>query len=162
VDFSQEGFSWIDCADWEQSIISFLRMGRRPEDTILVVLNFTPVARFRYRLGVPWAGFWTEVLNSDALEYAGGGLGNLGGAQAEREPKHGRPMSLSLTIPGLTALFFKAPPPPPRTPSSNSAAVALSEEEALRKGEAAIVAWHDGLPHAGERPPDDDASSRED
>jgi len=79
-----------------------------PKDQIVVVCNFTPVPRMEYRLGVPSAGFWRELLNSDAREYGGSGMGNLGGLRAEEEPAHGRPFSLRLTLPPLSALFLKA------------------------------------------------------
>jgi 1,4-alpha-glucan branching enzyme len=85
-----------------------LRKGKNPEsDTILAVCNLTPVPRENYRIGVPYGGFWKELLNSDATEYAGSGVGNLGGKQAEEVPTHGRPYSLSVTLPPLGALFFK-------------------------------------------------------
>ncbi len=106
-DFRQEGFEWIDFRDWEGSIISFLRRGRSTEDTFLVVCNFTPVPRYNYRVGVPRDGFWSEVLNSDAKIYGGSGHGNFGGSKASAIPSHGKPRSLSLTIPPLGVLFFK-------------------------------------------------------
>jgi len=74
---------------------------------VLVVCNFTPVPRTGYRVGVPHGGYWREMLNSDAREYAGSGLGNLGGVSAEEIPTHGRPFSLKVTLPPLAALFFK-------------------------------------------------------
>lgn len=104
-DFSAEGFEWIDHGDWENSIISFLRKGR--EDIVLVVCNFTPLPRFNYRLGVPLGGFWKEMLNSDAKEYGGSGLGNMGGVEAQPIPFHGRDYSLSLTLPPLAVIIFK-------------------------------------------------------
>jgi len=85
-----------------------LRKSEWAQDAILVVCNFTPVPRVGYRVGVPHGGYWREMLNSDAREYAGSGMGNLGGAQAEQVEMHGRPFSLKLTLPPLGALFFKA------------------------------------------------------
>jgi 1,4-alpha-glucan branching enzyme len=73
-----------------------------------VVCNFTPVPRIGYRLGVPQGGFWRELLNSDAAEYGGSGMGNMGGVQAEEQPSHGRTHSLTLTLPPLSALYLKA------------------------------------------------------
>ena len=87
-----------------------LRKGKKPEDTILIVCNFTPVPRENYRIGVPYDGLWKELLNSDATEYAGSGVGNLGGKHTEEEPTHGRPYSLAVTLPPLGALFFKWQP----------------------------------------------------
>jgi len=107
VDFSSAGFEWIDCNDVENSVVSFIRKAHNAEDIVLVVCNFTPVTRFGYRVGVPSPGFWKELLNSDAKEYGGSGQGNLGGVEAEPIPFHGRPYSLSITLPPLAALFFK-------------------------------------------------------
>ena len=106
-DFTPAGFEWIDCNDVEQSVITFLRKGQGGE-LLLVACNFTPMPRHDYRVGVPAGGFWQEVLNSDALDYGGSGHGNLGGMDAAAFPCHGRPYSLSLTLPPLAAVFFKA------------------------------------------------------
>ncbi|GAB4126869.1 MAG: hypothetical protein Kow001_22400 [Acidobacteriota bacterium] len=106
-DFDPAGFEWIDCSDSDQSVISLLRKGGQG-DLVLVVCNFTPVPRFDYRVGVPRGGYWQEVLNSDAPEYGGSGLGNWGGCQAEGQPCHGRPYSLRLTLPPLSAVYFKS------------------------------------------------------
>jgi 1,4-alpha-glucan branching enzyme len=108
LDFDPAGYEWVDFSDVEKSLISFLRRGRRGP-SLLVVCNFTPVPRYGYRIGVPGGGFWREVLNSDALEYGGSGQGNLGGVWAEPVPWHGRPFSLSLTLPPLGCLYLKAP-----------------------------------------------------
>ncbi len=108
LDFSKEGFEWIDFSDWEQSTISFVRKGKSPDDIILVVCNFTPVPRYNYRVGVPKDGFWREVLNSDANLYGGSGHGNLGGIEATPIPSHGKYYSLSLILPPLAILFFKS------------------------------------------------------
>ena len=108
LDFSGEGFQWIDAQDWEQSIISFLRKGRNEGPMFLVVCNFTPVPRHNYRVGVPHGGFWKEILNSDASDYGGSGLGNSGGVEAESMSAHGRDFSISLTLPPLSVLFFKS------------------------------------------------------
>lgn len=107
LDFEAEGFEWVDFADWENSIISFIRKGRTVEDIILVVCNFTPVLRTDYKMGVPSGGFWEEALNSDSQEYGGGGKGNFGGVEAASKPHHGRPFSLNLTIPPLSVVVFK-------------------------------------------------------
>ncbi len=107
LDFESGGFEWIDCGDWESSIISFVRRGKSTGDDFVVVCNFTPVIRVNYRVGVSGGGFWEEVLNSEATLYGGSGLGNAGGMEAEPEPFHGRPYSLSLTLPPLGILIFK-------------------------------------------------------
>ena len=87
-------------------MIAFLRKGRGPAGLVRVVANHTPAPREAYRVGVPRAGFWREELNSDAEAYGGAGWGNLGGLDAEAEAVHGRPFSLSLTLPPLGVLFL--------------------------------------------------------
>lgn len=110
-DFSPDGFEWIDANDALHSTASFFRRDRSGQPRVLVVLNFTPVPRHAYRLGVPQPGYWTEVLNSDAPVYWGSGMGNLGGRYSDDVPAHGRPWSLSLTLPPLSALFFRLESP---------------------------------------------------
>ena len=107
LDFSSDGFEWIDFYDWEQSIISFIRKGKDPDKKILVVCNLTPVPRYGYRIGVPSGGYWKEILNSDSEIYGGSGLGNFGGQEASPVSAHGRDHSLYLTLPPLSVLFFK-------------------------------------------------------
>jgi 1,4-alpha-glucan branching enzyme len=107
-DFEPPGFEWIDCNDWENSALTLARRGGTPEEVILVALNFTPVPRYGYRIGAPAPGFWREIANTDAAVYGGSGVGNLGGLEAEGIPAHGRPWSLSLTLPPLAAVFLKA------------------------------------------------------
>jgi 1,4-alpha-glucan branching enzyme len=104
---SPDGFEWVDANDSQQSVTAFLRKGSKPGDTVLVVCNFTPVPRSGYRVGVPRGGFWKEMLNSDATAYWGGGIGNLGGMDADAIPAHGRQYSLNLTLPPLGVVFFK-------------------------------------------------------
>ena len=108
LDFAPAGFEWIDCNDVENSVISFIRKGHSQDDTFVVVCNFTPVPRLNYGVGVPRPGFWKEVLNSDAKEYGGSGQGNLGGVEAAPIPLHGRPYSLTLTLPPLAVVFFES------------------------------------------------------
>lgn len=107
-DFQPEGFRWIDCNDSEQSILSLIRQSNRVEDAIICVINFTPVVRENYRIGVPTSSTFRELLNSDALCYGGSNVGNEGLIQAEKEPWSGFDQSISITVPPLAALFFKA------------------------------------------------------
>ena len=107
LDNQPGGFDWVDCTDANASVLSFVRRGRSTDDVILCVLNFTPVVRDGYRVGVPGAGHWQEVLNSDAGAYWGSNVGNNGGAHAEFIPMHGQPFSLTLNLPPLGAVFFK-------------------------------------------------------
>ncbi|ACL24978.1 1,4-alpha-glucan branching protein GlgB [Chloroflexus aggregans] len=106
LDCDPKGFEWIDANDADTSVYSFLRKNRHGE-TILVVLNATPVVREDYRVGVPFGGWWRELLNSDSEYYWGSGQGNAGGVMAEELPSHGRPFSLRLRLPPLGALYFK-------------------------------------------------------
>jgi len=108
LDFSPMGFTWIDCNDFDHSVVSFARKGHAADDIMLVVCNFTPITRSHYRIGVPRGGYWKELLNSDANEYGGSGQGNLGGLEAAPHSHHGRPYSLSMTLPPLSAVFLKA------------------------------------------------------
>ena len=108
LDNDPAGFEWIDCNDNAASTISLIRKGRSLQERIIMIGNFTPVPRKAYRLGVPTGGFWRELLNSDSRDYGGSNMGNAGGVQAEEIPAHGRPCSLSLTLPPLAALFLKA------------------------------------------------------
>ncbi len=107
LDFSNDGFEWIDFHDWEESVISFIRKGSSSKDIILVVCNLTPVYRESYRIGVPADGWWKEVLNSDGTEYGGSGKGNAGGVNAELTPYHKRPYSVNLVLPPLATVIFK-------------------------------------------------------
>jgi 1,4-alpha-glucan branching enzyme len=108
ADCKPGGFEWVDCSDSGSSIVDFLRKSSSGQ-RILVACNFTPVPREGYRIGVPSPGFWREVLNSDAIEYGGSGVGNRGGLEAEEQPWHGHPYSLLLTLPPLAAVFFREP-----------------------------------------------------
>jgi 1,4-alpha-glucan branching enzyme len=107
LDYSPEGFEWIDANDAENSILSFLRKGKDGQEPVLAVFNCTPLPRSNYRVGVPGGGFWREVLNSDATIYGGSGVGNFGGMDATPVPLHGRSHSLTLTLPPLGAVFFQ-------------------------------------------------------
>jgi len=106
-DFTPDGFEWIDLNDYKQGVISFLRKSADGKSKIAAVCNFTPQTLHGYNIGVPSQGLWRELLNSDAAVYGGSGQGNLGGIQAKAKPFHGRPFSISLTIPPLGILFFK-------------------------------------------------------
>ncbi|GMV02634.1 MAG: 1,4-alpha-glucan branching enzyme GlgB [Burkholderiales bacterium] len=107
LDFCADGFQWVDFSDAQHSVIAFLRRARGDAPALLVACNFTPVPRTRYLLGVPTAGRWQEMLNSDAHAYGGGGWGNLGGVDATPLPHHGHPWSLSLTLPALSIVVMK-------------------------------------------------------
>jgi 1,4-alpha-glucan branching enzyme len=105
LDFSPEGFEWVDCCDTEMSVVTLLRESRG-DQVVLVALNHTPVPRHNYMIGVPRGGHWREILNSDAALYGGSGQGNMGGIDAAPIPLHGRKWSLTLTLPPLGAVFM--------------------------------------------------------
>jgi 1,4-alpha-glucan branching enzyme len=107
VDFDYAGFQWVDCCDNENSVMSFVRRAKNPDDYTVVVVNFTPVPRIDYRIGVPDGGRYRELLNSDSSRYAGSNMGNSGGANAEHRPMHGFDYSMSVTVPPLGFLLFK-------------------------------------------------------
>ncbi len=106
IDFDARGFEWIDCEDRDSSVLAFLRRAA-DGDELLVVAHFTPVPRHNYVVGAPAGGRWSELLNSDAREYDGTGMGNFGGVEAAPVGAHGRPFSLTLTLPPLALLVFK-------------------------------------------------------
>jgi 1,4-alpha-glucan branching enzyme len=105
------GFEWVDANDAENSVLSLLRKSRLPQDTLVVVCNFTPVPRHNYQVGVPRGGRWEEVLNSDAPMYGGSGQGNFGGVTAAPVGRHGRPYLLTITVPPLGMVVFKSERP---------------------------------------------------
>ena len=110
VEFDWHGFEWIDANDADNSVLSFIRRGKKSEDLILVVLNATPVVREGYRLGVPQPGYYREILNTDAAHYGGSNVGNAGGQDASEQPAQSRSHSLVLTLPPLAAVFLKWKP----------------------------------------------------
>lgn len=107
IDFHPDGFEWIDFQDVDNSVICFLRKGKKPEDILISICNLTPVPRVNYRVGVPSSGMYKEILNSDSEIYGGSNIGNMGKAFAEAIPWHNRPFSLNLTLPPLGILIFK-------------------------------------------------------
>jgi 1,4-alpha-glucan branching enzyme len=108
LDVNPRGFEWVSGNDSDQSVLSFLRRGSSTQTAILVVCNFTPVPRVDYRVGVPVGGYWRELLNSDAGEYWGSGMGNGGGRMADIIASHGHACSLSLTLPPLGIVFLRS------------------------------------------------------
>jgi len=107
LDQSWSGFSWIDANDSEQSVLSFLRRGKDPADFLVVVINFTPVVREHYRIGVPEPGMYGEVFNSDDLKWGGSGQANEGQIETEQEPWHNQEYSFELRLPPLAAIFLR-------------------------------------------------------
>jgi 1,4-alpha-glucan branching enzyme len=128
ADFSADGFAWIDASDVDRSVLSFVR--RRPPaaddqttsaptwpatppvgaETVVCVANLTPVPHEAYRVGLPQAGRWREILNTDAKEWGGSGLGNGGWVHAQEQPWHGQPASASFVLPPLGVLWLTPDP----------------------------------------------------
>jgi 1,4-alpha-glucan branching enzyme len=106
-DFEGRGFEWIDCHNWQDSVLAFVRRARNPEDFIVACCNFTPVPRHGYRLGVPREGVYDEILNTDSAFYGGTNVGNGHGLAARPEPHHGRPAHLEITLPPLGLVLLK-------------------------------------------------------
>ncbi|MCX5723834.1 MAG: 1,4-alpha-glucan branching protein GlgB [Nitrospirae bacterium] len=107
LDHDWAGFQWIDFRDSTHSVIAFLRKAKDPNDQIVCLCNLTPVPRDGYRVGVPSAGYYRELLNSDASVYGGSNLGNTGGLQSSDVPSHDLPYSLVVTLPPLSVIFLK-------------------------------------------------------
>jgi 1,4-alpha-glucan branching enzyme len=107
VDYSWEGFQWIDFQDQDASLISFFRRGKNPDDVVVFACNFTPIPRSNYRIGLPLPGFYQEVLNSDSEHYGGSNMGNQGGVTAEEVPSHNQLYSAEITFPPLAVVVFK-------------------------------------------------------
>ncbi|MGI8867118.1 MAG: 1,4-alpha-glucan branching protein GlgB, partial [Rubrobacteraceae bacterium] len=107
VDFEEAGFEWIEGGDSEQSVVSFLRRAKDPNDHVLVVCNFSPVVREGYRVGVPGEATYEEALNTDANEYGGSGVTNTGPVSSENISSNGREHSIELTLPPLAVTILK-------------------------------------------------------
>jgi 1,4-alpha-glucan branching enzyme len=101
------GFAWIDCSDRFNSVLTLLRRAADPSDFVAVAFNFTGTPQRGYRMGVPVAGAYAELLNTDSAHYGGANLGNTGRVHSEPIPAHGFPHSLNLTLPPLAALFLQ-------------------------------------------------------
>ena len=107
VDFEARGFSWIDCHDNENSVISMIRRARDPHDFTVMVVNFTPVPRPDYRIGVPEGGWYRELLNSDAAIYGGSNMGNGGGVHTQPVPAHGYDQAVGQSLRPLVRVCVK-------------------------------------------------------
>ncbi len=113
IDFQGWGFEWIDFHDADNSIVAFIRRAKRPEDYLVIVCNFTPQPQMQYRLGLPEAGRFLEIFNSDAEAFGGSNLGNGGAIVAEEKQSHGRLASAEIVVPPLGVVMFKPERPLP-------------------------------------------------
>jgi 1,4-alpha-glucan branching enzyme len=109
-DCEPEGFRWIVVDDAQQSVYAWLRYGEAYDRPVAIVSNFTPVPRHRHRIGLPYAGRWREILNSDATIYAGSGVGNFGAVIAETQPVHGFAASAAISLPPLATIYLQFEP----------------------------------------------------
>jgi 1,4-alpha-glucan branching enzyme len=109
VDTDPAGFTWLEAADADRSVVAFARRSADDGQQIVCVANLTPVPRDGYRVGLPGPGRWTEVLNTDAGTYGGSNVGNLGGVDAEAVPWHGQDHSAVMTLPPLGVIWFASP-----------------------------------------------------
>ena len=124
LDFSNEGFEWIDCHDSSQSVLSYIRKDRSGKEIVAAVFNFTPIPRTDYRIGVPLSGFYREAVNSDAEVYGGSNLGNQGGVESEPVSWMGRPHSISIALPPLGTVVLVHEPPAERLAAEEPARTA--------------------------------------
>jgi 1,4-alpha-glucan branching enzyme len=107
IDFHYAGFEWVDFADSDRSIVSFIRKAKDPEDIVVVSGNFTPVPRVGYRIGVPYPGVYRVIFNSDSEAYWGSNVGNGERVLADKLEWQGRPYSLNLNLPPLGVVYFR-------------------------------------------------------
>jgi 1,4-alpha-glucan branching enzyme len=105
LDTEPAGFEWVEPGADETSVLAFIRRGNDGQ-AVLALCNFTPVPRYGLRLGVPDGGRWDELVNSDASDYGGSGIGNFGAVVAEQVASHGLPWSLVVTAPPLSCVLF--------------------------------------------------------
>ena len=110
TDCDGSGFRWIVVDDADQSVFAWMRFGGPDDPAVAVICNFTPVPRQSYKVGLPWAGQWVEIFNSDAQDYGGSGMGNLGRIEALWNPSHGFDASAEITLPPLSTLYFQFRP----------------------------------------------------
>ena len=129
-DFDQFGFQWIDCNDNRHSVISFMRRESSSGTWLFVAANFTPQSHSHYRVGVPLAGFYEEIFNTDAARYGGGNLGNMGGKPTDEWSIHGYENSLDLCLPPLSLLVFRHDPKRSLQAASASACDKADDETA--------------------------------
>jgi 1,4-alpha-glucan branching enzyme len=107
IDFDPAGFEWIDCHNHDDSVLAFIRKAKDPTDYVVVCLNFTPVPRIGYVIGVPEAVWYDEISNSDSAYFGGSNVGNDGGLQAIAKESHSRPARVEVTLPPLGCVILK-------------------------------------------------------
>lgn len=135
-DHAVEGFQWLCADDNDQSVVSYMRKGTKPGDTLIIVINFQPRAYDNYRIGLPRAGQYVEILNSDHTDYGGTGLLNDGDLKAAKQAWHGQTHSLEIKLPPLSMVVLKKKPPrsrKPKDPEQETLKAAAAKEKPGRK-----------------------------
>ena len=107
LDFSEDGFEWVDCLNARDSILVYLRKGLEGTPPLLVCANMTPVVRYDYEVGVPCSGYWKEIFNSDSTTYGGTNIGNFPGRETTGRGHHDRPDSILVNLPPLATTIFR-------------------------------------------------------
>lgn len=105
-DFTNHGFEWIDGSDGDNNVLSYIRKSAIDDDVVVAVCNFAGTPHYDYRVGLPMEGEWTELLNTDAVEYGGSGVGNLGSVHTEEVPWNGRAQSALLQLPPYGVVYL--------------------------------------------------------
>jgi 1,4-alpha-glucan branching enzyme len=134
LDIEPEGFSWIDPSDSDNSVISFQRRGKQEKDTLVFITNFTPIVRYGYRLGVPRAGEYRELINSDASQYGGSGVLNSQSMNSDAVYWQSCPQSILVTLPPLATVVLKGVSQEIETKSGKSSVERTGEREESQEG----------------------------
>ena len=162
LDDSWDGFEWINCSDAENSVVSFVRKSKKPEETLLVVCNFTPVMREDYGVGVPFEGKYKEILNSDWVEFGGATEGAARVKKSEAIAWDDRENSIKVTLPPLSVQVYSCTPAKPKKASTKTKAKkeAVVEVETVEEGKVEPVAEEKPKKKAG-RPKKSEAKVEE-
>lgn len=141
-DFEPEGFEWINCTSAADNIVVFTRKTDKPEETLLFVCNFAPVVHEKYQIGLPFAGRYKEIFNSDAKQFGGSGKGNPRVRAAKKEEYDGREYSMQITVPPMAVIVFSCEPAAPKKPAAKKTAAkkttaGTAKKEADKKKAAA-------------------------
>lgn len=134
LDHDMDGFQWICAHDDRQSVVSYMRKGTKPGDTLIIVINFQPQLHERYRIGMPKGGCYEEIFNSDRLEFGGEDRLNGGELRTEKLPWHDQLSSLEITLPPLSMVILKKKPPRPRKSAANRKNDAAKVEKREKRG----------------------------
>ena len=135
-DFEPEGFEWINCTSAADNIVVFTRKTDKPEETLLFVCNFAPVVHEKYQIGLPFAGRYKEIFNSDAKQFGGSGVGNSRVKAAKKEAFDGRDYSMLVDVPPMAMIVFSCEPAEPKKPAAPKKAAEPKKPTAPKKATA--------------------------